>query len=74
MPQKKAKDFREMTQEERDAALNDYKKELMYERGIAAMGGAPANPGKIRSLRSSIAMLKTVNNEFGAEKAKKEEK
>ena len=74
MPQKKAKDFRELTMEERGAALNDYKKELMYERGIAAMGGAPANPGKIRSLRTSIARLETVKREIEDAKVMKEDK
>jgi large subunit ribosomal protein L29 len=61
----KNKDIREMTREERKARLKELKEELMHERGVAAMGGAPTSPGKIRAVRTSIARLKTVINEEG---------
>ena len=35
--------------------LQDLRQELMHERGVAAMGGSPPSPGKIRQLRRQIA-------------------
>jgi ribosomal protein L29 len=35
----------------------------MHERGVAAMGGAPPNPGKIRALRKNIARILTIAHE-----------
>jgi len=35
----------------------------MHERGVAAMGGAPPNPGKIRALRKNIARILTIMRE-----------
>lgn len=61
----KPKEIREMSQEERDDKLYELKNELMREKGIAAMGGAPTNPGKIRALRISIARLITIIKEEG---------
>ncbi len=49
-----------MTPEERRSRLKDLRDELMYERGVAAMGGAPPSPGKIRALRRNISRLLTV--------------
>jgi large subunit ribosomal protein L29 len=61
----KAKEIREFTPEERREKLNELKSELMHERGVAAMGGSPASPGKIRQLRMSIAKLLTIMREEG---------
>ncbi|MCX6666687.1 MAG: 50S ribosomal protein L29 [Euryarchaeota archaeon] len=61
----KAKEIREFTLEERREKLEDLKRELMHERGIAAMGGSPASPGKIRQIRMSIAKLLTIMREEG---------
>ena len=61
----KNKDIREMTTEERMSRLKEMKEELMHERGVAAMGGAPTSPGKIRAVRTSIARLMTRMNEEG---------
>jgi large subunit ribosomal protein L29 len=61
----KNKDIREMTPEERMNRLKELKEELMHERGVAAMGGAPTSPGKIRAVRTSIARLMTIMNEEG---------
>ena len=64
----KAKEIREFTPEERREKLNELKSELMHEKGVAAMGGSPPSPGKIRQLRTSIARLLTVMQEEGEHK------
>jgi large subunit ribosomal protein L29 len=61
----KAKEIREFTLEERREKLEELKRELMHERGVAAMGGSPASPGKIRQIRMSIAKLLTIMREEG---------
>jgi large subunit ribosomal protein L29 len=60
-----AKEIREFTPEERKNKLDELKRELMHERGVAAMGGSPPSPGKIRQLRMSIAKLLTIMREEG---------
>jgi len=52
-----------MSAEEREQKLKELRDELMHERGTAAMGGAPANPGMIRALRTNIARILTVQRE-----------
>ncbi len=52
-----------MSAVERNAKLKEIRDELMHERGAAAMGGAPANPGLIRALRTNIARILTVQRE-----------
>jgi large subunit ribosomal protein L29 len=61
----KAKEIREFTPEERIKKLRELKSELMHERGLAAMGGSPASPGKIRQIRMEIAKLLTIMREEG---------
>ena len=61
----KAKEIREFSPEERREKLNELKSELMHERGVAAMGGSPPSPGKIRQLRMTIAKILTVMREEG---------
>jgi large subunit ribosomal protein L29 len=61
----KAKEIRAFTPEERKDKLLELKRELMHERGVAAMGGSPPSPGKIRQLRTSIARLLTIMREEG---------
>jgi large subunit ribosomal protein L29 len=61
----KSKEVREFTPEERREKLRELKSELMHERGVAAMGGSPPSPGKIRQLRMSIAKLLTIMREEG---------
>jgi len=60
-----AKEIRGFTPEERREKLEELKRELMYERGVAAMGGSPPSPGKIRQIRMSIARLLTIIREEG---------
>ncbi len=56
----KMTEIKEMTPEERKTRLKELQDELMYERGVAAMGGAPPSPGKIRALRKNISRMLTV--------------
>jgi large subunit ribosomal protein L29 len=56
-------EIREMSAEDRVTRLRELRDELMHERGTAAMGGAPANPGRIRALRTNIARILTVQRE-----------
>jgi large subunit ribosomal protein L29 len=59
----RSREIREMSAEERESKLKELQNELMHERGVAAMGGAPPNPGKIRALRTSIARIHTIIKE-----------
>ncbi|TET91264.1 MAG: 50S ribosomal protein L29 [Methanomassiliicoccales archaeon] len=59
----KTKDIRAMSSEERDSKLNELRSDLMHERGVAAMGGAPKNPGKIQAIRRNISRLLTIMRE-----------
>jgi large subunit ribosomal protein L29 len=68
----KMKEMREMSKEERKSNLQELRTELMHERGVAAMGGAPPNPGKIRALRTNIARLLTVEREITRRKVSNE--
>jgi large subunit ribosomal protein L29 len=61
----KAKELRDLTHEERLEKLKELKSELMHERGVAAMGGSPPSPGKIRQLRMNIAKILTIMQEEG---------
>ncbi len=65
MPLPKTKEIREMSPEEREQKVEDLKEELMRERGMAAMGGAPTSPGKIRMLRRLISRYVTIMKEEG---------
>lgn len=68
-------EIREMSREERRNKLKELRNDLMHERGVAAMGGAPASPGRIRAIRSNISRLLTImREEEMKEKITKEEK
>ncbi|HTY46123.1 MAG TPA: 50S ribosomal protein L29 [Methanomassiliicoccales archaeon] len=56
-------EIKAMDAEARQTRLRELRDELMHERGTAAMGGAPANPGRIRALRTNIARILTVQRE-----------
>lgn len=55
--------IREMGAQERNEKLKELRNELMHERGVSAMGGAPTNPGLIRALRTDIARILTIQKE-----------
>lgn len=59
----KAKDIRAMSPIEREDKLKELKEELMHERGVASMGGAPMSPGRIRAIRKTIARILTIQNQ-----------
>ncbi|GAB5086207.1 hypothetical protein Osc2_29790 [Ruminococcus sp. 25CYCFAH16] len=63
MPEVKIKQLRTMSKEDLLKKYNELKEELMRERGISAMGGAPPSPGKIESLRRQIARIETIMRE-----------
>lgn len=59
----KAKSIRKMNSDEIKKKFSELREELMRERGISAMGGAPVSPGKIESLRRQLARIETVMRE-----------
>ena len=65
------KELRAMRSEDIKAKFKELNDELMHERGIAAMGGAPSSPGKLRALRTSVARIHTVMRETELAEAKK---
>jgi len=66
----KMRDLRAMRQEELKQKLSSLADELMHERGVAAMGGAPASPGRLRALRTNVARIRTVMRELEIKAAK----
>jgi large subunit ribosomal protein L29 len=58
-------EIRSFNTEERLLKMKELRDELMRERGVAAMGGAPPSPGKIKALRINIARLATAMREEG---------
>lgn len=58
-------EIRDMKPDDRKMKMKELRDELMRERGVAAMGGAPPSPGKIKALRIGIARLATVMREEG---------
>ncbi len=67
----KTKDIRAMRPDDLKAKFKELSDELMHERGIAAMGGAPASPGKLRALRTNVARIHTVMREIELAQMKK---
>ncbi len=68
----RSRDIRAMRPEDRRIKLRELNDELMHERGVAAMGGAPASPGKMKALRKNIARIITIEreHELGLERPK----
>lgn len=59
----KTADIRNMSVEERNEKLKELRNDLMHERGVSAMGGAPTSPGIIRAIRTNVARILTVQKE-----------
>jgi large subunit ribosomal protein L29 len=57
------KDLRALSEEELRRKIADIENDLLRERGVAAMGGAPPSPGRMRALRTNVARALTVLNE-----------
>jgi len=65
MPYLSAKEVRAMTPEQRKENLLKLRGDLLHERGIADMGGAPTSPGKIAHMRRTVARILTIMKEKG---------
>jgi large subunit ribosomal protein L29 len=57
------KELRAMNDEELIRKIATIENDLLRERGIAAMGGAPPSPGRMRALRTNVARALTVRTE-----------
>ena len=57
------KELRGLTDEELERKIAEIENDLLRERGIAAMGGAPPSPGRMRALRTNVARALTVRTE-----------
>ncbi|MEX2684941.1 MAG: 50S ribosomal protein L29 [Candidatus Sigynarchaeota archaeon] len=56
------KRIKEMSLEEKQKKLAEYKTELAYQRSLLAAGNTSESPGKIRSIKKIIARLNTFIN------------
>ena len=63
MTLQRMKDLRGLSDEELRRRIADDENLLLRERGVAAMGGAPPSPGRMRALRTNVARALTVLNE-----------
>jgi large subunit ribosomal protein L29 len=57
------KELRELSDEELRRRIEEAENDLLRERGVAAMGGAPPSPGRMRALRTNVARSLTVLSE-----------
>ena len=57
------RELRELSDEDLRRKIADAENDLLRERGVAAMGGAPPSPGRMRALRTNVARALTVLSE-----------
>lgn len=57
------RELRQLPDEDLDRKIQEIEGDLLRERGVAAMGGAPASPGHLRALRTDLARALTVKSE-----------
>ena len=57
------KELRALTDTELHEKIATIENDLLRERGVAAMGGAPPSPGRMRALRTNVARALTVLSE-----------
>ncbi len=57
------KELRGLSDEELQRRIAQVENDLLRERGVAAMGGAPPSPGRMRALRTNVARALTVLSE-----------
>ena len=56
------KRIKEMSADDKQKKLTEYKTELAYQRALLAAGNTSESPGKIRSIKKTIARLNTFIN------------
>ncbi|MHB8361286.1 MAG: 50S ribosomal protein L29 [Thermoplasmataceae archaeon] len=61
MAQLKPEQIRKMSKAERNEQLKSLHETLLKQRASVAMGGAPSNPGLIKSVKRQIARILTIN-------------
>jgi len=66
------KELRELSDADLRRRISDVENDLLRERGVAAMGGAPPSPGRMRALRTNVARALTVLNERSHRTASRE--
>ena len=59
----RTREIREMTDEALARKIVELENDLLRERGVAAMGGAPPSPGRLRALRTNLARALTIQHE-----------
>jgi large subunit ribosomal protein L29 len=57
------KELRALSEPELREKIGQIENDLLRERGVAAMGGAPPSPGRMRALRTNVARALTVLEE-----------
>ncbi|HTT17203.1 MAG TPA: 50S ribosomal protein L29 [Thermoplasmata archaeon] len=57
------RELRSLSDEDLRSKIADAENDLLRERGVAAMGGAPPSPGRMRALRTNVARALTVLRE-----------
>ena len=57
------RELRALSDDELRRRIADAENDLLRERGVAAMGGAPPSPGRMRALRTNVARALTVLGE-----------
>lgn len=62
---KRAKEIREMDEEEMEDLLSQLRNDLAKENAAIASGTQPENPGKIKEIKKTIARTLTIKNERG---------
>ena len=70
MPILRAKEIRDMPNEERMKKLGELRTEIQRLKTMIKAGGTIENPARIRELRKTIARILTIENEQKSEQGK----
>ena len=57
------RELRALSDDDLRRRIAEAENDLLRERGVAAMGGAPPSPGRMRALRTNVARSLTVLRE-----------
>jgi large subunit ribosomal protein L29 len=63
MTLQRMRELRSLSDEDLRRKIAEAENDLLRERGVAAMGGAPPSPGRMRALRTNVARALTVLSE-----------